>query len=244
MGLLDGKVAIITGAASGMGEKEARLFVAEGAKVVMTDIQESGARIAAELGDAAVFQKHDVTNEQEWADVVAMAVSTFGRLDILVNNAATYLAKPMLKTAPAELERLFRVNALGPMFGMQAAFEALKASGKGAVVNISSAAGMRCIPDLFPYSVSKWALRGMSGCAAAELGPHGIRVNTVFPGMIRTPMLASTPVELLERGKDMVIPLGRIGEPEEVAGLVAFLASDGASYLNGAEVTVDGGVML
>ena len=244
MGVLDGKVAIITGAAGGMGAATARLFVAEGARVVITDIQDAGAAIASELGEAAVFLKHDIASEKDWAQVVETALTKFGRLDVLVNNAATYLAKPMLKTTAADLERLFRINAFSVVFGMQAAFEALKASGKGSVVNISSAAGYRCMADLFPYSASKWAVRGMSGCAAAELGQHGIRVNSVYPGMIQTPMLASTPPELMAKGEHMVLPLGRVGEAEEVARLSVFLASDAASYITGAEITVDGGVTL
>jgi 3alpha(or 20beta)-hydroxysteroid dehydrogenase len=243
MGRLNGKVAIITGAAGGLGEAQARLFVFEGAKVVMTDIQESGARIAAELGNSAVFVRHDISDEARWREVVAAALSSYRRLDVLVNNAAINHSKPMMQTTAADLERGFHVNALGTMLGMQAAFEALKASGKGAIVNIGSTVGFRHVPGLFAYSASKWAVRGISGCAAAELGRSGIRVNTVFPGMIRTPMLASNSPEVLAHYEAM-IPLGRIGKPEEVAQLVAFLASDAASYVNGAEILIDGGVML
>jgi 3alpha(or 20beta)-hydroxysteroid dehydrogenase len=243
MGRLHGKVAVITGAAGGLGEAQARLFAAEGAKVVMTDIQESGARIAGEMGDSAVFLRHDISDEARWREVVATALSSHGRLDILVNNAAFNHSKPMLQTTAADLEKSFHVNALGTMLGMQAAFEALKASGKGAVVNIGSVVGYRHAPGLFAYSASKWAIRGISGCAAAELGRSGIRVNTVFPGMISTPMLDSNPPEVLAHYEAM-IPLGRIGKPDEVAQLVAFLASDAASYLNGAEILIDGGVML
>jgi 3alpha(or 20beta)-hydroxysteroid dehydrogenase len=243
MGRLDGKVAIITGAAGGLGEAQARLFVAEGAKVVMTDVQDSGTRVATELGKSAVFLRHDIAEEARWREVVATALSSYGRLDILVNNAAINLSKPMMQTTAADLERSFQVNALGMMLGMQAAFEALKASGKGAIVNIASGAGFRHVPGLFAYSASKWAVRGISGCAAAELGRVGIRVNTVFPGMIRTPMLASNSPEVLAQF-EATIPLGRIGRPEEVAQLVTFLASDSASYVNGAEIVIDGGVML
>jgi 3alpha(or 20beta)-hydroxysteroid dehydrogenase len=242
MGRLDGKVAIITGAAGGLGEAQARLFVAEGAKVVMTDIQESGVRIAAELGDSALFLRHDISDETRWREVVSAALSSHRRLDVLVNNAAINHSKPMLETTAADLERSFHVNALGMMLGMQAAFEALMAS-KGAIVNIASAVGFRHTPGLFAYSASKWAARGISGCAAAELGRRGVRVNTVFPGMIRTPMLDSNPPEVLAHYETM-IPLGRIGRPEEVAQLVVFLGSDASSYINGAEILIDGGVML
>jgi 3alpha(or 20beta)-hydroxysteroid dehydrogenase len=243
MGRLDGKIAIITGAAGGLGEAQARLFAAEGAKVVMTDIQESGARIATELGDSAVFLRQDISDEARWREVVAAALSSYRRLDVLVNNAAINHSKPMMETTAADLERGFHVNALGTMLGMQAAFGALKASGRGTIVNIASAVAYRHAPGLFAYSASKWAVRGISGCAAAELGRSGIRVNTVFPGMIQTPMLAANAPEVLAQYEAM-IPLGRIGRPEEVAQLVAFLASDDASYVHGAEILIDGGVLL
>jgi 3alpha(or 20beta)-hydroxysteroid dehydrogenase len=243
MGCLDGKIAIITGAASGLGEAQARLFVAAGAKVVMTDIQESGARIAAELGNAAVFLRHDISDEARWREVVAAALATHRRLDVLVNNAAINHSKPIMETTAADLERSFHVNALGMMLGMQAAFEALKASEKGAIVNISSSVALRYFPGLFAYSASKWATRGISGCAAAEFSRAGIRVNTLFPGMIQTPMLAGNSPEVLAQYEKM-IPLGRIGRPDEVAQVAVFLASDAASYVTGAEILIDGGVLL
>ena len=243
MGRLDGKIAIITGAASGLGEAQTRRFVAEGAKVVMTDIQESGAGVAAELGNSAIFLHHDISDEARWREVVTTAVSTYRRLDVLVNNAAINLSKPMLQTTAADLERSFHVNALGMMLGMQAAFDALKAAGRGAIVNISSTVAVRYFPGLFAYSASKWATRGISGCAAAEFSRQGIRVNTLFPGMIQTPMLAGNSPDVLAHYESM-IPLGRIGRPDEVAQVAAFLASDAASYVTGAEILIDGGIML
>jgi 3alpha(or 20beta)-hydroxysteroid dehydrogenase len=243
MGRLDGKIAIITGAASGLGEAQARLFVAEGAKVVMTDIQESGGSIAAELGNSAIFLRHDISDQARWRQVVTTAVSTHRRLDILVNNAAINHSKPIMETTAADLQRCLDVNALGMMLGMQAAFEALKASGKGAIVNISSAIALRYFPGLFAYSASKWASRGISGCAAAEFSRTGIRVNTLLPGMIQTPMLAGNSPEVLKHYESM-IPLGRIGRPDEVAQVAAFLASDAASYVTGAEILIDGGILL
>jgi len=240
---LEGKTAIITGAAGGIGAATARLFVTEGANVVLTDLQESGASIAKDLGDSAVFLTHDVSDKAAWTRVVETALSRFGRLDVLVNNAGFYNAKPMLESSPADLERSFQINALGAIYGMQAVIEALRASGAGSIVNMSSGLAIRSVPGTFPYSTSKWAVRGISGCAASELGRMGVRVNAVFPGMIQTAMLASNSQEVLDHHSAMC-PLGRIGQPEEVAQVIAFLASDAASYVNGAEIIIDGGVML
>jgi 3alpha(or 20beta)-hydroxysteroid dehydrogenase len=241
---LTGKVAIITGAASGIGKAGARLFVDEGAKVVMCDVQD-GASIAAELGDSAIFRKHDVTDEASWARVVDAALSHFGRLDVLINCAAIRdIAKPLMETTAAEMERSFRVNTLGPMLGMKAAFKALKASGKGSIINVGSGNGYRIQPGAVPYSTSKFAIRGLTGCAASEWGRLGIRVNTVIPGMCRTPMHASTNSPEIIAQYEPMIPLGRLSEPEEVARAFVFLASDEASYFAGSELLVDGGVLL
>lgn len=240
---LEGKVAIITGAASGIGEAGARLFVAEGAKVVMTDIQD-GASIAADLGNSAVFRKHDVTDEAGWAQVVGTTLSQFGRLDVLVNSAAVRDVKPMMETTAAEMEQSFRINTLGPMLGMKAAFEALKASGKGSIINVGSGNGLRIQPGALAYSTSKWAIRGLSGCAASELAHVGIRVNMVIPGMCRTPMHAATNSPEVLALYEPMIPLGRLGESAEIAEVFAFLASDAASYFIGSEVVADGGVLL
>ncbi|WP_247254203.1 SDR family NAD(P)-dependent oxidoreductase [Pseudomonas moorei] len=243
MGRLTGKVAIITGAASGQGEAEARLFAAEGAKVVLTDVQAFGKTVAAEIGESALFIQHNVSSEIGWERVVNETLAHFGRIDILVNNAATYDPKPLVETTAEALEHHFRVNTLGPMLGMQAVLKPMLAAGNGSIINISSISGLRNIPRQVAYATSKWALRGLSGCAAAELGHHGIRVNTVCPGMIRTPMIDRNPPELNAQGEAMV-PLGRAGEPHEVAEVVVFLASDAASYINGAELVVDAGLRL
>ena len=240
---LEGKVAIITGAASGIGAAGARLFVAEGAQIVMTDIQD-GSALAAELGNSAIFRKHDVTDEAGWPGVVEAAVSQFGRLDVLVNCAAVRLVKPMMETSAEEMERTFRINTLGPMLGMKAAYAALKASGKGAIVNVGSGNGVRIQPGSTPYSTSKWALRGLNGCAASELAREGIRVNMVIPGMARTAMHASTNTPEVMAHYEGMIPLARLGEAEEIAQAFVFLASDDASYFVGSEVIADGGVLL
>ena len=245
MGQLEGKVAIITGAASGIGEATTRLFVAEGAKVVMTDIQEAlGTRIAEELGSSVVFLRHDVTDEAGWPMIVDTAVSHFGRLDVLFNNAAIRDPKPLQETTVADMERSFRINAIGPLLGMKAAYEALKASGKASIINISSGNAIRTQPGTFPYTASKWAIRGISAVAASELGRVGIRVNSLVPAMVATPMHATTNTPEILAHYEAMIPLGRTATPLEIAQAALFLASDAASYVNGAEFFVDGGILL
>ncbi len=240
---LSGKVAIITGAASGQGEAEAKLFIAEGAKVVVTDIQAKGEQVAAALGDDAFFMHHDVADAASWARVVAETLKRFGKLDILVNNAGMFNPKPLLETSAAEMEAHFRVNQLGVFLGMQAVLAPMQAVKGGAIINIASISAVRNLPGQFAYAASKWAVRGMSGCAANELGRIGIRVNTVNPGLIDTPMLAGNSPET-NAYYAQHIPLGRMAEAKEVAEIVAFLASDAASYINGAEIAVDGGGRL
>ncbi len=241
MNKLQGKIAIITGAASGQGAEEARLFAAAGAKVVVTDISEAGSKVADELGDAGHFVRHDVADEARWADVIDQAQKRFGRIDVLVNNAGVYKPAGLLETETALWDLHYRVNQLSVFLGMRAAAEAMAKTGGGSIVNVSSGAGLRNVPGIFAYATSKWAVRGMSKLAASELAPLGIRVNSIHPGIIDTPMLGENSAERLKFYEDM-IPMKRMGTPAEVARLALFLASDDSSYITGAEVTVDGGI--
>ncbi|AIY46335.1 glucose 1-dehydrogenase [Mycolicibacterium fortuitum] len=238
---LSGKVAIITGAARGQGAAEARLFAELGARVVLTDLlAEEGERVAESIGAAARFVRHDVGNEIDWRTVVDTAMREFGRVDALVNNAAVCKVVPLAEQDTAGFEQMLRVNLIGAFLGMQAVTEPMKAAGGGSIVNISSQAGVQGLAGYTAYGASKWGLRGMSKVAAIELGPLGIRVNTVYPGMIDTPMIAHLAVER-GLGGHPGAPLTRVGTPEEVADVVAFLASDASSYITGADLTVDGG---
>ncbi|MGV0815594.1 glucose 1-dehydrogenase [Mycolicibacterium boenickei] len=238
---LSGKVAIVTGAARGQGEAEARLFAALGARVVLTDVLVAdGERVAESIGPAARFVRHDVGNEADWRTAVDTAVTEFGRLDALVNNAAICKVVPLAEQDTAGFEQMLRVNLIGAFLGMQAVTEPMREVGGGSIVNISSQAGVQGLAGYTAYGASKWGLRGMSKVAAIELGPLGIRVNTVYPGMIDTPMIAHLDVHR-GLGGHPGAPLTRVGTPEEVADVVAFLASDASSYITGADLTVDGG---
>ena len=239
------KVAIITGAARGMGESHARRFVAEGAKVVLTDMrEEAGAALAKELGGNALFIAQDVTKAADWARVVAKAEATFGPVDILVNNAG--VLGPVAKTADISEEDYLKVCAInqhGVFLGMKAVLPSMIKAGKGSIVNISSIAGIVAnygFPNL-AYVASKFAVRGMTKATAIEYGSKNIRVNSVHPGFIQTPMMVEATDD---QGGDALglIPLGRIADPSEVSNLVLFLASDEASYITGGEYVVDAGM--
>ncbi|MFF8772189.1 glucose 1-dehydrogenase [Kitasatospora sp. NPDC015120] len=234
---LTGKVALITGAARGQGAAEARLFVERGARVVLTDVlEDEGRQVADDLGAAARFVRHDVTSTDDWNAAVAAAVSAFGTLNVLVNNAAIYAVKPLTETTPEELERILQVNLVGAFRGIRSVVGPMSQAG-GSIVNISSLAGLEGLMGHSAYGSSKWGLRGLSRIAALELGPRGIRVNSVHPGPIATPMV---PYLTTGPGSFPTLPLQRTGTPDEVAELVAFLASDASAYISGAEVTVDG----
>lgn len=242
MGRLAGKIAIISGAARGMGASHARLFVAEGAKVVLTDMRESeGNALADELGEHAFFVRHDVTSSADWDRVVKATEDKFGPANVLVNNAGILGA--MATTTDITEEQymtVIAVNQHSVFLGMHAVIPSILRAGGGSIVNISSIAGLVAnygFPSL-AYVGSKFAVRGMTKAAAVEYGPQGIRVNSVHPGFIMTPMMVEA---TNEEGGDALsmIPLRRIAEPEEVSNLVLFLASDESSYISGAEHVID-----
>jgi len=244
MARLAGKVAIISGAAQGMGAATARLFVAEGAKVVLGDIlTEKGEALAAELGEAALFAKLDVRSEEDWQAIVAAATSRFGKLDILVNNAAIALFGAAEELRKEDAERVLAINVIGTMMGVKHAVPALKANGQGVIVNISSVDGLRGCNGLTAYTASKWAIRGITKSYAYEFGPCGIRVVSVHPGGVNTEMgnPSGEAADVVSARSFRRVPLQRIGEPEEIARVTLFVASDDASYLSGAEIAVDGG---
>jgi 3alpha(or 20beta)-hydroxysteroid dehydrogenase len=244
MGRLDGKVAIVTGGARGQGAAEARLFVAEGARVVISDVLVAeGEALAAELGSAASFARHDVSREEEWEAVAASTVERFGGLHVLVNNAGIAHSAPIASHTVADIERLFAVNQLGVFLGIRTAIEPMKASGGGAIVNISSGAGLRATKYMIGYAATKYAVTGMTAAAALELARVGIRVNSIHPGVIETPMLGENPAETTAAMVKLT-PLRRLGAPDEIARTALFLASDEASYLTGAHVPVVGGLTV
>lgn len=243
-GDLEGKVALISGAARGMGAAEARLFVAEGGRVVIGDVlDEEGERVAAELGEAAIYVHLDVTQEADWQKAVAKAESTFGKLDVLVNNAGILRFGMLEETELEEYELVIRINQTGVFLGMKTAAPAMRRAGAGSMVNISSLAGMKGIGGAVAYTASKYAVRGMTKTAAIELGSAGIRVNSVHPGGIETPMTSPVGASSEPGAQEYSYPIPRIGRPEEVAQLVLWLASDKSSYSTGAEFLVDGGDM-
>jgi 3alpha(or 20beta)-hydroxysteroid dehydrogenase len=239
MGRLDGKVAVISGGARGQGEAEARLFVAEGAKVVLGDIlDEDGEKVAASLGDDAAYAHLDVGSEADWDAAIALAEERFGHVDVLVNNAGVLVFQTVHKTTLEEWERVQRVNVTGTFLGIKAVTPSMEAAGGGSIVNISSTAGLVGLPFVAAYVASKWAVRGLTKSAAIDLGHKGIRVNSVHPGGIDTPMVAGTDKEAPFYKR---LPVSRMGSPDEVARAALFLASDESSYTTGAELSVDGG---
>jgi 3alpha(or 20beta)-hydroxysteroid dehydrogenase len=242
-GRLAGKTAIVTGAAQGMGAMTARIFAEQGAAVVLMDVQaERGLARAAEIGSQAVFVEGDVRNEEDWAKAVAAARQHFGGVDALVNNAGIWNVATLETLKPVNLREMLDVNVVGVVLGMQAVVPAMRERGAGSIVNISSVAGLQGTNGMAAYCASKWAVRGVTKVAAMELGLHSIRVNSIHPGGVDTPM--SNPNGIARNVIDGFmrhVPLQRMAGPEEVARVSVFLASDDSSYVNGAEIVVDGG---
>jgi 3alpha(or 20beta)-hydroxysteroid dehydrogenase len=237
MGRVDGKVVLISGGAQGMGASHAQMLVAEGAKVVIGDIlDDQGKALADEIGESARYVHLDVTEADQWDAAVALANSEFGGLTSLVNNAGIVALGKIGKFDMAKWQKVIDVNLTGTFLGMQAVVGSMKAAGNGSIINVSSIEGLRGAPMVHPYVASKWAVRGLSKSAAIELGKFNIRVNSIHPGFIRTPMTKHFP-------EDMVTtPLGRPGQSPEVSTFVIFLVSDESSYATGSEFVMDGGL--
>ncbi len=243
MGRLSGKTAVVTGGARSMGAATARLFAGEGANVVIADVLTAeGEALARELGPHTMFQKLDVSSEAEWQQAAAAATEKFGTVDILVNNAGILKFAALLDTSLADFERVLHVNLSGCFLGMRTFVPHMIAKGAGAVINISSIDGMKGANSVGAYAASKWGVRGLTKVAALEFGHRGVRVNSIHPGGIDTPMGNPRGVATEELNKlYTAVPMQRVGECIEVARASLFLASDDASYINGAELTVDGG---
>ena len=236
---LNNKVCLITGAAKGQGAAEARLFSAEGATVWLADVTaNAGERLASELG--CEFRMLDVTQQGQWQAVVDEIIDTHGRLDVLINNAGIFRANRLIDTSLEEFHQVMDVNATGGFLGMRAVAPYMKKARAGAIVNISSVAGMVAAAGAFAYGASKWAVRGMTKTAAIELARSGVRVNSIHPGAIDTDMLVEVgqPEKLVSR-----TPINRAAAPEEVANMALFLASDESSYSTGSEFLIDGGLL-
>jgi 3alpha(or 20beta)-hydroxysteroid dehydrogenase len=243
MGRVEGKVALISGGAGGIGSATARLLAAEGASVVVADVvDDAGKELANELGDRGLFVHLDVTDEAGWSDAVAQAEERFGRLDALLNNAGLLRFGAVEKMPLEEYMQVVTVNQVGVFLGMKTAVPALKRAGGGSIVNVSSVEGIRGSAGLVAYVASKFAVRGMTKAAAVELGPDGIRVNSIHPGTVDTPMLRAQGLEDVDVDKMFRgIPLGRAARPADIANMFLFLTSDESAYCSGAEFVVDGG---
>lgn len=243
MGKLDGRVALVTGGARGQGAAEARLFAQEGARVIVTDVlDDDGEKTATAIGGK--YLHHDVTDEARWKQVVDDIVEDHGRLDILINNAGIYRPETLLDATEATYRQVIDINQVGVFLGMQAVARPMMEGKSGAIVNISSVAGLRGGAGGFAYVASKFAVRGMTKAAAVQLARYGIRVNSIHPGLIETPMLHSIP-GIDAGGLDTFlqrVPMRRVAEASEVAKLALFLACDDSSYSTGAEFVIDGGM--
>lgn len=241
MGRLENKVAIVTGAAQGMGAAHATRFIKEGAKVVITDLnEEKGAALANELGENALFVKHNVTSEEDWAAVIAQTEEAFGPVHILVNNAGISFNKGLQTLTLDDYRKIVDINQVSVFLGMKAVLPSMQKVENGSIVNISSMNGL--VAGVVGYTDTKFAVRGMTKAAAIELAEFGIRVNSVHPGVIATPMTQQEDAKAAIEEFSKFIPLKRVAQVEEVSNLVLYLASDESSYSTGAEFVIDGGL--
>lgn len=241
----DGRTVIVTGGARGMGASHVRGFVAEGAKVVIADVlEQEGRMLADELGDHAIFSRLDVTSDKDWAATVGAAENAFGPVSVLVNNAASVRFAAITQTEPAAWRQVIDINLTGTFLGIRAIAPSMRKAGGGAIVNISSAAGMKASPNTAAYVASKWGLRGLTKTAALELGRDNIRVNSIHPGPVRTPMTAGPDAAAAVAAEARALAIPRVAEPDEVTRLVLFVASDEASFSTGSEFIIDRGVLL
>ncbi len=242
---LAGKVALVTGGARGQGAAEGRLFTDEGATVVLADVIDAdGEQTAKEIGGQ--YLHLDVASEEEWDTVVADVIATHGRLDVVINNAGIFRSARLVQETLEQWDTVIAINQTGVFLGMRAAAKAMIEAGNGgSIVNISSVAGLEGIFGSMAYSASKWAVRGMTKVAAKELGRYGIRVNSIHPGLIETPMTAGFPAivdDEKRRRNEKMTPLGRVGTPEDIAKMALFLAGAASDYCTGQEFVVDGGI--
>lgn len=245
MGRLEGKVALITGGARGMGAEHVRRFVAEGAKVLFSDVLvKEGKALEAQLGNKAKFIKQDVTSEEEWKMAVSEAENTFGPVNILVNNAGIVINDLIENMSLDTYMKVINVNQVSIFLGMKYVLPSMKKAGSGSIVNISSIAGIKASPATAAYSSSKFAVRALTQTAALEFAPYGIRVNSIHPGLIDTDMIKGDDVKDAVNKIAQSLPLRRVARPEEVTNLLLFLASDESSYCTGSEFVVDGGALI
>lgn len=241
MARLENKVAIITGSAQGMGEAHARLFIKEGAKVVITDLnEEKGSALADELGENAIFVKQNVTSEDDWKNVIKETEEKFGPVNVLVNNAGITMSKSIEETTLDDYNKIVQINQVSVFLGMKSVGPSMRKAGGGSIVNISSMNGI--VGGAIAYTDTKFAVRGMTKAAALEYSPQGIRVNSVHPGVIETPMIMQEDVKEQVEAFAKTIPMKRIAKVEEVSQTVLFLASDDSSYSTGSEFVIDGGL--
>lgn len=237
---VEGKVVVISGGGGGIGGESARQLAAEGARVVVADVRLSDAKeVARSIGDHAIARPLDVTDADQWAAVLADAEQAFGAVEVLVNSAGIACYGPTESVAEEEFRRIQDVNMLGTFLGVKAAIPSMRSAGGGSIINISSLAGIVGMAGASAYTASKWAVRGFTKAIAAEFGQEGIRVNSIHPGVIDTPLAAAQKAIIDQLMPNL--PLGRIGEPSEIASLVVHLASDESGYTTGAEFVVDGG---